>query len=238
MTTPLTSAQQAQQSNRTNDGKYTTKNHSEADVSLGLSAAQKPTFDQLRDTPTDDDIRLSYDDAHRELPFYASNWREVMGEKRRTKGNMATYSARLDEMVDQDPKASARRQRTAQDAARLNSWGRAYQQDVPIDPVAEAKFEEIWDSQLWDDEGYLNHVNGYGKELLEHRLEEYQGYRRGLENGTVKPREMIKGASMRSAVEYVDHNIQQHQEALATRGRSFRMNAYAVEHMLKQRRKD
>lgn len=34
MTKPMTSAQNAQQSNRTNDGKYTTKSHSEADVDL------------------------------------------------------------------------------------------------------------------------------------------------------------------------------------------------------------
>lgn len=34
MTTPLTSAQSAQQNNRTHDGKYTTKSHSEADFDL------------------------------------------------------------------------------------------------------------------------------------------------------------------------------------------------------------
>ncbi len=44
MTKPLTSAQAAQQSNRTNDGKYTTKSHSEADVSLGVEAPE-PRFD-------------------------------------------------------------------------------------------------------------------------------------------------------------------------------------------------
>lgn len=45
MTTPLTSAQQAQQSNRTNDGKYTTKAHSEADTDLCLGAAPQPRLD-------------------------------------------------------------------------------------------------------------------------------------------------------------------------------------------------
>ncbi|GAA2038026.1 hypothetical protein GCM10009720_18120 [Yaniella flava] len=37
MTKPLTSAQSAQQHNRTSDGKYTTKSHSESDVSLGIA---------------------------------------------------------------------------------------------------------------------------------------------------------------------------------------------------------
>ncbi|NWN87103.1 MAG: hypothetical protein HLX51_00950 [Micrococcaceae bacterium] len=41
MTTPLTSAQLAQQSNRTSDGKYTSKTHSESDVSLGLDLKQQ-----------------------------------------------------------------------------------------------------------------------------------------------------------------------------------------------------
>lgn len=37
--TNLTPAQAAQQSNRTADGKYTTKTHSEAEVDLGLDIA-------------------------------------------------------------------------------------------------------------------------------------------------------------------------------------------------------
>ncbi|GAA2031152.1 hypothetical protein GCM10009720_09270 [Yaniella flava] len=48
MTTPLTSAQQAQQSNRTNDGKYTTKTHSESDVNLGPNMQQKYADKQRR----------------------------------------------------------------------------------------------------------------------------------------------------------------------------------------------
>lgn len=42
MTQPLSSAQQAQQNNRTDDGKYATKTHSEADVGLDLS---RPYFE-------------------------------------------------------------------------------------------------------------------------------------------------------------------------------------------------
>lgn len=39
MNKPLTSAQLAQQTNRTEDGKYTTKSHSEADIGLGINDA-------------------------------------------------------------------------------------------------------------------------------------------------------------------------------------------------------
>jgi len=37
MTEHLSQAQQAQQTNRTSDGKYTTKTHSEAEVDLGMA---------------------------------------------------------------------------------------------------------------------------------------------------------------------------------------------------------
>lgn len=47
MTKPLSSAQQAQQSNRSSDGKYTTKSHSEADV--GLNFGQQRRFGGVLD---------------------------------------------------------------------------------------------------------------------------------------------------------------------------------------------
>lgn len=49
MTKPLTQAQQAQQSNRTNDGKYTTKSHSEADIDLGLTGTSDDPVIELED---------------------------------------------------------------------------------------------------------------------------------------------------------------------------------------------
>lgn len=49
MTKHLTAAQLAQQSNRTTDGKYTTKSHSEADVDLGLAGTSDDPVIELED---------------------------------------------------------------------------------------------------------------------------------------------------------------------------------------------
>lgn len=45
MTKPMTAAQQAQQSNRTGDGKYTTKTHSESEVNLRTDHPPVPRID-------------------------------------------------------------------------------------------------------------------------------------------------------------------------------------------------
>lgn len=47
MTNQMSSAQTAQQNNRTNDGKYTTKSHSEAGVNIGPSAVTSQPIEQL-----------------------------------------------------------------------------------------------------------------------------------------------------------------------------------------------
>src|SRR5699024_6577043 len=47
--TTLTSAQLAQQNNRTSDGKYTTKTHSEADIGLELDVAEQAENDEIED---------------------------------------------------------------------------------------------------------------------------------------------------------------------------------------------
>lgn len=80
MTNQLTPAQQAQQHNRTADGKYTTKTHSEADIDLGLENAQEPridskgndwgpVFDRFENPKRGERIELGYlgyDDYHHE----------------------------------------------------------------------------------------------------------------------------------------------------------------------------
>lgn len=68
MTTPLTPAQQAQQINRENDGKYTTKSHSEADICLNLTAApMKPTLEEIMKTHTESDLNHGYDMAFKQM---------------------------------------------------------------------------------------------------------------------------------------------------------------------------
>lgn len=56
MTNALTQAQLAQQTNRTSDGRYTTKNHSEAEVGLGLAQQHSDQVQHL--------IGQAYEDRH------------------------------------------------------------------------------------------------------------------------------------------------------------------------------
>ena len=79
MSTPLTAAQQAQQHNRTQDGKYTTKQHSEADVDLvttGNTTMQRHYDDISEELGTD----LS-DYANRNAPL-------VLGQNAQHKDTM------------------------------------------------------------------------------------------------------------------------------------------------------
>ncbi|NWN87190.1 MAG: hypothetical protein HLX51_01390 [Micrococcaceae bacterium] len=71
MTKPLTSAQQKQQSNRTGDGKYTTKSHSEADVALlAPQNTQQDHYDNIAEEL-----------GHDPLDYARGNARAAMGMK-------------------------------------------------------------------------------------------------------------------------------------------------------------
>lgn len=83
MTTPLTSAQSAQQNNRTGDGKYATKSHSEAEVSLsdvGLTDALRQAIAANRplvrlETRDDDEPPVILEDPQN-YPFTVGEYQD------------------------------------------------------------------------------------------------------------------------------------------------------------------
>lgn len=305
-----TAAQQAQQTNRTNDGKYTTKSHSEAETSLTVSHdvsrrrnELESMYEALSDSGvqkmhissddgdqyyvsslTPDDFNI-FDDATDLLAGTDLTWSELcsedggwthgkdivtldIGQKMQQvnerkfskiaktptaedmdKGYEAAFrqmqseghniardtpedEAKLRRVVDAHPRYSTIAKMQSQAHAHLESYGRAYEQDVLIDPVDESNFEKAWSGELKDIPGHFDPSVGFSQQDFQRNLDTCRKDRQRIEDGSLSPRELMgEGVSKQQALGAIDHDITTMKRALKTRGRSYHLNVNAVEKM-------
>lgn len=198
-------------------GKFDDKGASVAGAAASaFEEGPEPTFEEILNTPTEEDVQRSYELASSELLFTENLfWGDVMGSKtRRTDANRATYEARVKEVVDRHPEA---REEALRSILELNAYGRAYEQNVTIDPVAESYFEEVW-----ADEEANHGENGIRRELARQQTMLSQ-----LERGEITPKSVIGKAQkpMEAAREWIEDQIARNERALETRGRSLHVLA-------------
>jgi hypothetical protein len=309
MNQSMTAAQRAQQTNRTNDGRYTTKSHSEADTQLAAANVSRrrneleSLYEALSDIgvqqmhiSSDDggqyyvssitpDNFYIFDDATDLLAGTDLTWSELcsedgewtdgkdtitldIGQKMQQvneqkfsriaqtptsqdmdKGYEAAFQqmqaegheivrdtpeneAKLRQAVDAHPRYSTIAKMQSQAQAHLESYGRAYEQGVPIDPVDESNFEKAWSGELKDNPDHLDPSVGFSQQDFQRNLATCRQDRQRIENGSLSPRELMgQGVSRQQALDAIDHDIATMERALKTRGRSYHLNVNAVEKM-------
>lgn len=223
MTTPMTPAQQAQQSNRENDGKYTTKSHSEADIGLNLTAApMKPTLEEIMKTHMESDLNYGYDMAFKQMQAERRNVsRQTPEDEQQFRGDVGGHL-----------RYRTIRDNAAAKAAQKAAYGRAFEQGTAIDPEDDAHFEQIWSGELKENPHHMYHSVGFSEQdvnkLLETSRKDYQW----VEDGKLSPRELLgHGTSKQEALDAIQAQIDTYERGLATRGRSLGINAEAMEQM-------
>lgn len=215
----LTPAQQRQQSNRTTDGKYATKQHSEAEVDLGLDQV-KPTFDQLRRTITEEDLAAGYRIVENRMK----------AARRPISRDTPEDEQRFQKLVQSDASYRKLRDDKAKQMAQLSAYGRAYEQGVAIDPAEDTHFERIWSGELKDDPKNVNPTIGYSQDDVQWFLDTAKKDRQSLEDGQLQASELYgQGVSQREGLQMTDNMIATYQRALDTRGRSVAENVISVQ---------
>lgn len=172
-----------------------------------LSVPWKEDFDEAWAS-----VRVEFSNEH--FPNGEYSWNTVMGSNTRmTEGNERQYAEIIEAAMRKDPKWVARVDKRAAQYADAKKYGRAYRLDIPIDEDSEAYFEEVWNDP--------NH--NFGRAQLEIQLKRLEANRIGLEEGTVKPSQIIGGGvknPKKVAREWLRARYEETREGLETRGRS------------------
>ncbi|GAA2040501.1 hypothetical protein GCM10009720_21150 [Yaniella flava] len=296
----MSSAQTAQQRNRTNDGKYTSKSHSEADVNLGKPTPAGTPVEQLYanlraseiefieitsnddgtyylshvtpNTPEDFDAALdhvlesdlSLDDLYAEdggrvegqstvklnvdeeidqinreafrkianTPTeadidqgYAAAFQQMRAEHHPAIQSGGQDDRKLRDTVDTRPRYSTIRKKRTSEATRRASYGRAYEQGVPVKPAEDAAFEELWNDESRYGQGRKAPKFGHSKSDIESSLETCRKDCEWIEDGSLSPGELLgQGVSKQQALDTIQQEIDMFERGLATRGRSLEDN--------------
>lgn len=190
-----------------------------APVSGEMSEPDLRRFEQIRDTPTQEDFdatldTIASDISNASFPSGPDSWDRVIGPKaRRTAKNREQYLEHLAKVASEDPVWREKHHRYAKVHAELHSFERAWRAGVPVDPRSDAYFEEEW----------ANPESNHGEQGTRRELIRIREMRAQLERGEIKPSAVI-GTGYRSpkqlAFEYLEGCEARAVAALETRGRS------------------
>ena len=238
----MSAAQQAQQHNRSIDGRYATALRGETDLDFEVAAA---VAEESSPTLTLDSVEALFGEpdaaikgeAHVFARIQTANrhsrelsWGTIMGAKaRRTTAAMERYWELVDERIAADPDMSAYHRRyqdsVATRMASQRMWARAY--DAGLSTDADAEFEAIWEGRLY----------GTSREQV---LTERARNLRSLElltAGQITPSSIIGTGyrnPRRSAEEYLRGQIADQDRTIATHGRTVNV---AFVPMLRERKR-
>lgn len=199
-----------------------------AQKALASMAAEKPkSFDEIRTTPQPEDIQealtwVSINLANHNREY---SWENLQGGRRTVKAEKE-YNKKLEAIVNDDERHSRDVKDHALNLAAKRAYSRAFKVGVSIDPVAEEKFEEYW-----NDDSY-----GYGEKGLKEKLTSLETLRDRFEAGEASASYVV-GTGLRNpgrvAKDYLERQISENRESLATRGRSNDVNTANVNYHLR-----
>jgi hypothetical protein len=213
--------------NPNNTGQWTTRTYGEApDLQLGTSPTREQMLaefiapDQM---VTDEDREWGREQARDQAVWNRAvdTFERHMPGKRRSKANLAEWERYVDENLDPEEV-----EKSAKFHARYEFFGRAYEQGLPIPEDFEDEFESIWRGESV----------GRSEDDFKRDLVHYDDLRRQLDAGAITPRAVAgRGATRKSAAQWIENSRAESERALATRGRSVMVNVSNVEYRMRER---
>lgn len=192
------------------------------DIGQKMQQVNERKFSRIAQTPTSQDMDKGYEAA----------FQQMQAEGHEIVRDTPENEAKLRQAVDAHPRYSTIAKMQSQAQAHLESYGRAYEQGVPIAPVDESNFEKAWSGELKDNPDHLDPSVGFSQQDFQRNLDTCRKDRQRIENGSLSRRELMgQGVSRQQVLDAIDQDIATMERALKTRGRSYHLNVNAVEKM-------
>lgn len=189
------------------------------DVEAKMRQINQRKFNKIAQTPTEADHDIGYRAAM--LQMQAERHHLLQGGQPSQQHLRAT--------IDGHRRYSEIQKKRALEEADLASYGRAFEQGVPIDPVDEANFEKIWAGEWKEDPNRGMEHPGYSEQDFQRHIETFQKDRKWIEEGSLSPGELMgRGTSKQEALDAIDRDIEMFERAIETRGRSLKSNVIAM----------
>lgn len=186
---------------------------------------QPQTREELAESPTDQD----YEDAMKSViyglswldTFGSRTWDSVMGDKRRTTGNVEEYERLQREYIQDSPELMHSITTEADHLANRRSYGRAYL--AGIETVDDEKlFEDMW-----------NGTNSNGRSLEQQNAinAAHQKTKEDLLADRITPYKVLRwqGATKAGMTKWLEQQIEEGNSWIETRGRGIPANVIQVE---------
>jgi len=202
-------------------GQFAGSTHLE-DTGVKLSSPSGPDLAGLCE-PLEEDWAQAREEERWEVLLHgpAKTFDRAMPGKHRTAKNVEEWHRYLDTFINEE-----RLEKRARFHAEMYRYGRAFKQEIPIPVEIEEEFEKMWKGD----------EVGFSEEKCRGELAISRQLKADLAAGRITPRVVGgRGATRRSAGEWIDQSIAGWEEAIRTRGRSNSVNVSNAEYRARQR---